>query len=189
MRIPSSPTLLLSVASVGLLSLGARAADRSESSLGDLSNTSPGTGVDYSTYQSVSGSESDSDVADYFELTNLPAGGTFNFTLNYTVSGSIISGDLVVTDSADTPLISNSGLTSSGSYTPGADLTVPTDGILRFGLTTTWEGSGNFGYSFSFTSTAPETTNNPVPEASTTAAGAVVGLAALLARRRQKRVA
>ena len=181
MRLASSPTLLLAVASVGLLSAVARAADRDEGTFGDLDNTSPGTGVSYLTFQSVSGTVTQSDLADYFELTNLPAGGTVSFALDYANSGNAPGGELVVTDSLDTPLISVSGLTGASTFNQ-PDFTIPDDGILRFGITTSFEGEGAFTYSLAFNTTALE----PVPEGSTSAAVAVAGLAALMARRRKK---
>jgi len=180
---PSSlvPCRLLAAASAGLLAQGASAAIYDDVTTDLSSNSASPTPLSFTTYGGVSGRLSDPDTIDALSLTDLLGGSTLNLSANWVDNASVNSFRIQFFNSSGGSLGVSDIAPIDGNGSDNRSITVPGNGIVRI---VTGPGSGNleggnFTYNLDFSVEA-------VPEPATTAAGAAVGLAALLELRRRR---
>jgi hypothetical protein len=141
----------------------------------DFPNTSPGTSIDFSMFQSVTGTLTNvSDQADFFTFTGLTAGDDFSITFTTTAMGSSNSSFLFTADGFSETLGPGSSKTDTG---------VLSDAMLTVGVTDTKSGPG-VGTAEGYSVTLSESPAG-IPEPSTAALFAV-GLAGLAVARRKR---
>ena len=174
----SASQFLLAAASVGLLSQSSTALGAFYDDVAvDLPNGPLGTAFSFLAIQGVNGNflSAPFESQDYFTLSHLLPGSILTVDSTWTLSGSAFSFDEEFTNSSNFILGAVSSGTSGAANFP---ITVPADGIVRARIIGGIEG-GSVTYSLEFKGT-------PIPETGTSVAAAAVGLAALLAARRQR---
>ncbi len=170
---------LLAAASAGLLSqtgsvLGANYDDVAV----DLPGVPLGSALNFLTIQGVDGRFTSTPVFeedDYFTVNNLLPGSNFTVNSTWVLTGVAFSFLETFTDSAN-GVLGSATANASGGANPS--FAVPGDGTVRGHLQGSLEG-GSIAYTLGFQGT-------PIPEPGTSVAAAAVGLAALLAARRQR---
>lgn len=168
---------LLAAASAGLLSQGVSAATYNEPpDLSDDSGTP--TSLPAGTDTVIGAENSPDDFTDHFSIGGLIPGNLMALSGSWTFhtgGGSLI---VEILDSSNTTLANFTDFGTGGEAgSDSANIIVPSDGVLKFGVLLEGGSEAGFNYNLQIAS---------VPEAKTQAAVAMASLAALLHLRRRK---